>query len=117
MIGASTDPWRPSFGIMRSLQRAGYRVVPVNPTRAGEVLHGETIVSSLAEAGPVDLVSVFRRSDALDAVVSEAIATSAPAIWTQTGVYDEVALDRARASGMSVVADRCISIDLSRLSR
>lgn len=115
MIGASPEAWRPSHGIMRYLQRAGYRVIPVNPNHAGETLHGEPVVTSLSEAGPVDLVNVFRRSDALGPVVDDAIKTRAPAIWTQLGIRNEAATDRARAAGLAVVADRCISVEHSRL--
>lgn len=116
MVGASPDAWRPSHGIMRRLQAAGYRVVPVNPTRAGETLHGETIVPSLAEAGSgIDLVNVFRRPDALAQVVADTAAAGIPAIWTQLGVRDEVAAERADAAGLAFVMDRCISVEHRRL--
>ena len=114
MVGASPERHRPSFGIMRYLQAAGYRVIPINPHHAGETLHGETVLASLAEAGPVDLVNVFRRSEAIDAVVGEAIAARAPAIWTQLGISNDRALDRARQAGLEVVSQRCISVEHSR---
>ncbi|TDR90150.1 CoA-binding protein [Enterovirga rhinocerotis] len=114
MVGASPDPSRPSFGIMRYLQSAGYRVIPVNPGHAGTVLHGEPVRASLKEAGPVDLVNVFRRSEAIDEVVDQAIAARAPAIWTQLGIDNEPALARARAAGLEVVSRRCISVEHSR---
>lgn len=74
-------------------------------------------VGALADAGPVDLVNVFRRSDALDQVVEDAIGTGAPAIWTQPGVTNPTATDRARSAGLQVVANRCISVEHSRLRR
>ena len=115
MVGASPEPWRPSFGIVAALKRVGFRVVAVNPNHAGHELHGEPIVASLAAAGPVDLVNVFRRSDAIDDVVTEAIAAGAPAIWTQLGIHNEPALDRAREAGLEVVSNRCISVELARM--
>ena len=118
MVGASPDAWRPSFGIMRYLQSAGFRVVPVNPTRAGEMLHGETIVRSLADAPvQIDLVNVFRRSDAAGQAVNDAVAIGAAAVWLQLGVIDEAAAARGRAAGLDVVMDRCISVEHGRLRR
>lgn len=124
MVGASAERWRPSHGIMRYLQLAGYRVLPINPNQAGESLHGEVVWSSLAEAGGalspregIDLVNVFRRSEALRGVVEDAIAAGVPAIWTQLGVRDEAAGSRAEAAGLSVVMDRCISVEHGRLVR
>ncbi|WP_375459363.1 CoA-binding protein [uncultured Enterovirga sp.] len=118
MVGASADPWRPSFGIQRYLRRAGYRVLPVNPNHRGEIWDGETVVGALREiSGPVDLVNVFRRSDSLGEVVDDAIGVAAPAIWTQLGIRNDEALARARASGMLVVSDRCISVEHARLPR
>jgi predicted CoA-binding protein len=116
MVGASPDGWRPSFGIMRYLQQAGYRVIPVNPTHAGVKLHGEPVVSTLTEIdGPIDLVNVFRRPDAVGAVVEDAILAHAPAIWMQLGVRNDEAAERAEASGITVVMNRCISVEHARL--
>jgi predicted CoA-binding protein len=118
MVGASPEPWRPSFGIMRYLQRAGYRVIPVNPRHVGTQLHGEQVVSSLTEAdAPVDLVNVFRRSDAIGAVVEDAIRANAPAIWLQLGIRNDEAAQRAEEAGMAVVMNRCISVEHARLNR
>jgi predicted CoA-binding protein len=115
LVGASPEVWRPSFGIMRYLQQAGYRVIPVNPTHAGTELHGERVVPSLVEAkAPIDLVNVFRRSDAVGAVVEDAILIGAPAIWTQLGVRNDDAVERALGAGIAVVMDRCISVEHSR---
>jgi predicted CoA-binding protein len=118
MVGASPDSWRPSFGIMRYLQAAGYRVIPVNPTHAGTLLHGEPVVSSLTAIGaPIDLVNVFRRPDAVGAVVDHAIRAGAPAIWMQLGVRNDDAATHAEAAGIAVVMNRCISVEHARLLR
>lgn len=118
VVGASSDQWRPSFGIFGYLKRAGYRVIPVNPHEVGRILHGETFVASLGEIGdPVDIVNVFRRPDALPELVEEAISVRAGALWTQLGVVNEPACARAKAAGMDVVMNRCISIEHARLAR
>jgi predicted CoA-binding protein len=116
-VGASTDPFRPSFGIARYLKDAGYRVIPVNPRHAGQTLHGERILASLAEiAEPVNIVDVFRRPDAAPGVAEEAIRVKARALWLQLGVTSEAAARQAEEAGMSVVMNRCISVDHSRLA-
>lgn len=118
VVGASSDPWRPSFGIFGYLKRAGYRCIPVNPHEAGRVVHGETFVAALGEIGePIDLVNVFRRPDALPALVEEVIAIGAPVLWTQLGVSDDRACARAQAAGIEVVMNRCISVEHARLRR
>jgi hypothetical protein len=118
VVGASNEPWRPSFGIMRYLQRAGYRVVPVNPFLVGQSVQGEAFRPSLRELRePVDLVNVFRRPDAVDGVVDDAIATGAPSLWMQLGVRNDAACARAEAAGIAVVMNRCISVEHARLCR
>ena len=118
VVGASNEPWRPSFGIMRYLQRAGYRVIPVNPHLLGQSVHGEPFRASLRETGePVDLVNVFRRPDAVEEVVDDAIAVGAPVLWTQLGVHNEAARAKAEAAGITVVMNRCISVEHARLCR
>lgn len=116
VVGASSDPWRPSFGIAGYLKRAGYRVIPVNPHEAGRQLHGEAFVAALGDIGEtVDLVDVFRRPDALPALVEEVIAVGAPVLWTQLGVRHDQACARAQAAGIEVVMNRCISVEHARL--
>lgn len=116
VVGASPEPWRASFGISRYLREQGYRMIPVNPNHRGETLHGERVLGSVIEIGePVDLVNVFRRPDALGAVVDDAIATGARALWTQLGVWNPDAAARAEAAGLTVVMDRCISVEHGRL--
>ena len=118
VVGASTDPWRPSFGVMNYLHRAGYRLIPVNPTALGQRLHGEPFRASLQEIEePVDLVDVFRRPEHIPAVVDDAIAIRAPALWLQLGISHAEAAARAEAAGIQVVMNRCISVDHSRLFR
>ncbi len=118
MVGASTESWRPSFRIMAYLQRSGYRVLPVNPFELGKSVHGEQFYASLSALNqPIDLVNVFRRADAIDELVDEAISVRAPALWLQLGVVNVAARDRAEAAGIPTVMDRCISVEHSRLVR
>ena len=107
VVGLSPDAGRPSHGVARYLQRAGYRVIPVNPGVL-EVL-GEHAYASLRELPEaVDVVDVFRRSEFVAEVVEDAIALGARAIWLQDGVVDEASAARARSAGLEVVMDDCI---------
>lgn len=107
MVGLSANPRRPSHGVARYLQRAGYRIIPVNPNVV-EVL-GERAYATLSDLpGPVDVVEVFRRSEYAGAVVDEAIAIGARAVWLQDGVVDDAAAERARAAGLDIVMDDCM---------
>ena len=107
VVGLSANPGRPSYGVARYLQRAGYRIIPVNPN-VSEVL-GERAYATLSELpGPVDVVEVFRRSEFAGAIVDEAIAIGAGAVWLQDGVVDEAAAERARAAGLDIVMDDCM---------
>ena len=90
MVGASDRPDRASHGVMKFLQGRGYRVLPVNPTITGEHVHGEYVWRDLAQIGvPIDIVDIFRRSDAAGEAVDAAIAAGAKAVWMQLGVIDE----------------------------
>ena len=107
VVGLSANPRRPSYGVARYLQRAGYRIIPVNPN-VDEVL-GERASATLSELpGPVDVVEIFRRSEFAGAIVDEAIAIGAGAVWLQDGVVDDAAAERARAAGLDVVMDDCM---------
>ena len=116
MIGASDRPGRPSFDVMRFMQAAGYRVLPVNPQITGEHVHGEYVWRELSQIGePIDMVDVFRRSDRAGEAVDQAIAAGAKSVWLQIGVIDEAAAARAEAAGLQVVMDRCPKIEMARL--
>lgn len=110
VVGLSSDPSRPSFGVANYLKRQGYRVIPVNPSEE-EVL-GEKAYASLSDlTEPPDVVDVFRRPDAVGQVVDDAIKAGAKAIWLQPGVVDKEAARRAREAGLLVVMDKCIKIE------
>ncbi|WP_309662034.1 CoA-binding protein [Sphingomonas sp.] len=116
MVGASDRPDRPSFGVMKFLQSHGYRVLPVNPEITGEHIQGEFVWRELSQIGePIDIVDIFRRSDAAGEAVDQAIAVGAKAVWMQLGVIDEAAAERAAAAGLKVVMNHCIKIEIMRL--
>ena len=116
LVGASDRPDRPSNRVMATLQRHGYRVIPVNPQITGEHVHGEYVFRELGQLGDqIDIVDIFRRSDAAGEVVDQAIAIGAKAVWMQLGVINEAAAARAEAAGLQVVMDRCPAIDIPRL--
>jgi predicted CoA-binding protein len=116
LVGASDRPERPSYRVMRFLQDHGYRVLPVNPQITGEHVLGEFVWRELAQIGlPIDIVDIFRRSDAAGEAVDQAIFVGAKAVWMQLGVIDEAAADRAEKAGLKVVMDRCPAIDIPRL--
>lgn len=115
LVGASNRPERPSHGVMRFLLQRGWAVTPVNPSLAGQTLLGQTVVASLEEAGPLDMVDIFRASEQAGAVVDEAIRRGARSVWLQLGVIDHAAAERARAAGLAVVMDRCPAIEAPRL--
>ena len=116
LVGASDRPDRPSYRVMATLQTHGYRVIPVNPQITGEHLHGEFVFRDLDQLGdPIDIVDIFRRSDAVGPIVDQAIAIGAKAVWMQLGVIDEAAAARAEAAGLQVVMDRCPAIEIPRL--
>jgi predicted CoA-binding protein len=116
VAGLSDTPQRDSNGVARYLQRAGYRIVPVNPNLS-EVL-GERCYPNMTEIPPnltVDLVDIFRRSDQVLPIVDAAIARRVPVVWMQLGVTNSVAAERSRAAGLTVVEDLCIMREHQRL--
>ena len=119
MIGASSNPWRPSEGVFRSLLAAGYDCVPVNPNET-EVA-GRAAYATLAEAvdatGPFDIVDVFRRSELCSEHAREAVAAGARCLWLQLGVVSWEAARIASEGGLSVVMDRCTAIEVGRHRR
>lgn len=116
VVGASDRPERPSNGVMKFLQSQGYRVLPVNPQITGEHVHGEYVWRELSQIGePIDIVDIFRRSDAAGEAVDQAIAVNAKAVWMQLGVINEAAAARAEAAGLKVVMNRCPKIEIMRL--
>jgi uncharacterized protein len=115
LVGWSPKPDRPSHRVAAYLKGRGYRVIPVNPGQAGQEALGETVVATLAEAGPVDMVDIFRRSEEAGAVADEAVRRGVKVVWMQLGVVDEAAASRARAAGAQVVMNRCPAIEIPRL--
>ena len=120
VVGASNKLARPSYGVMRYLLANGYRVVPVNPGLAGQEIHGQPVVADLSSiSNPIDVVDVFRNSDAALDIVRAAIREkdrlAIKAVWMQIGVINEQAANEAAAAGLAVVMDRCPKIEIPRL--
>ena len=115
MVGASPDPTKFSYGVLRVLHETGYNMIPVNPRPDVTEIRGLPVAGSLAEIDqPVDMVQVFRSSSALHGVAEEAVAIGAKVLWGQVGVYDEEAARFAEEAGMRVVMNRCPKIELFR---
>jgi predicted CoA-binding protein len=106
VVGLSSSPARASNGVAGYMKRQGYKIIPVNPKE--EQVFGEKSYATLADVPiKIDLVDVFRRSEAAGEVVDEAIKVGAKAVWLQEGVIDNAAAERAQAAGLLVVMDRC----------
>lgn len=115
MIGASPDPTKFSYGVLRVLHEQGYNMKPVNPKKAGNEIRGMRVYGSIADIDePVDMVQVFRASDALPGIAQEAIDAGAKVLWSQIGVYNEQAAALAEEAGLRVVMNRCPKIELFR---
>ncbi|HEV8025941.1 MAG TPA: CoA-binding protein [Stellaceae bacterium] len=117
MVGASAHWNRPSYFAMKYLQDKGYRVIPVNPQALGQEILGEKVYGDLSEVPEkIDMVDIFRRSEAAPALVDQAIAKGAKVVWMQLGVRDDAAAAKAEAAGLKVVMNRCPKIEYSRLN-
>ena len=118
VVGLSSHPVRPSFGVARYLQSHGFRILPVNPhetTVLGEAAYAD--LDSASAAAPIDVVDVFRRSEFVPEVAAAAIRIGAKMLWLQEGVSHPAAEAAARTAGLLVVADRCLLKEHARLPR
>ncbi len=116
MVGASSNWNRPSYFVMKYLQGKGYRVIPVNPGIAGQMLLGEKVYASLRDIPePVDMVDVFRAAREAPAIVEDAIAIGAKVVWMQLGIRNDAAAAKAESAGIEVIMNRCPKIEFGRL--
>ena len=110
VVGLSSNPMRPSYGVTEYMQSAGYRIIPVNPNET-EVL-GEKSYARLEDVPEkIEIVDIFRRAEEVAAVVESAIRVGAKVVWMQLGVENEAAAERARAAGLMVIEDSCILVE------
>lgn len=115
MVGASSDPTKFSYGVLRVLHETGYDMVPVNPKEAGNEIRGLKVYESLHDIDrPVDMVEVFRSSDALLGIAQDAVDIGAKVLWAQIGVRNDEAARLAESHGLKVVMNRCPKIELFR---
>ncbi len=115
LVGASSDARKFSYGVLRVLHETGYDMIPVNPAEAGTEIRGLICQESLSSiARPVDMVEVFRTSEAAYGVTEEAIEIGAKVVWMQIGVRNDAAARLAEAAGLKVVMNRCPKIELFR---
>jgi predicted CoA-binding protein len=113
VVGLSSNPMRPSYGVTEYMQDAGYRIIPVNPNEM-EVL-GEKSYARLEDVPEkIDIVDVFRRAEDVPPVVESAIRVGAKVVWLQQGIEHEAAAEKARAAGLTVIEDSCILVEHRR---
>jgi predicted CoA-binding protein len=116
MVGASANWNRPSYFVMKYLQQKGYRIIPVNPREAGQEILGETVYAEPKDVPEkIDMVDIFRNSEAAGPITDQAIALGAKVVWMQIGVRNDDAAERAEQAGLKVVMNRCPKIEYSRL--
>lgn len=118
VVGVSMNPVRPSYYVARYLSLKGFDVIPVNPGHAGQTAFGKAVVASLRDIDrPVDMVDIFRRSEAVPPIVEEAleVCPNLSTIWMQIGVQNAAAAEMAEARGVTVIQDRCPKIEYQRL--
>jgi len=116
VVGVSSKRYRPSYGVTEYMQRAGYRIIPVNPQET-EVLGEKSYPDLDSVPEPVDIVDIFRRSEFVPDIVDAAIRKGVKVIWMQEGVIHEEAARRAEAAGVTVIMDHCILKEHRRLAR
>ena len=115
MVGASADPTKFSYGVLRVLSETGYDMIPVNPKEAGNEIRGLPVYESLSAIDrPVDMVQMFRSSDAAPEVAQEAVDIGAKVLWMQLGIRNDEAAQIAEEAGLRVVMNRCPKIELFR---
>jgi predicted CoA-binding protein len=114
VVGLSAKRYRPSYGVAEYMQRAGYRIIPVNPHET-EILGEKCYPDVESVPEPIDIVDIFRRSEYVPEIVEAAIRKGAKVVWMQEGVIHEEAARRAQEAGLEVVMDRCILKDHRRL--
>lgn len=121
VVGASTNPIKPSYFLGTYFQSRGFRVIPINPGSAGERLFGETVLASIADipkGTQVDMLSIFRRSDAVPQIFEEAMEHLVPGLnvfWMQYNVRHPEVAAKARAAGITVIQDKCPKVEHMRL--
>ncbi len=116
VVGASPNEARPSFGVMRFLISKGYQITPVNPGQAGGEILGQTVIAALADLKePVDMIDVFRASEAIPAIADEILALpwKPKLVWLQLGIRNDDAAAKLEAAGIMVVMNRCPAIELN----
>ncbi len=119
LVGASAKKVRPSYFVMKYLLDKGYRIIPINPGLAGQELLGQTVYASLSDVPePIDMVDIFRNSEAAGSITDEALTLSPlpKVIWMQLSVRNDEAAQKAEAAGLQVVMDRCPKIEYGKLS-
>ena len=116
VVGASPNEARPSFGVMRFLISRDYTITPVNPGQAGGEILGQSVVAALADlVAPVDMIDVFRASDAIPAIADEILALpwKPKLVWLQLGIRNDAAAAKLEAAGITVIMNRCPAIELN----